>query len=373
MFQAKFYRFAVFVLLSAWLAVALWVADRNVREAASLNTAASPQTLATQSSDATAHISAGVPKSTGANADASESSPGLFVATIRRPDGPPRIDSGVVDPQGRSGTVACSTCHSVREPNFANRTPGDLDQFHQGMAFSHGSTTCYSCHNPEDTDTLRLADSTKVDYVDVMTLCAQCHGPQWRDYQHGVHGGMNGYWDLTRGPQTRNNCIDCHDPHVPAFPKMQPTFKPRDRFLSPPADKDHGKTDGAAESPIGSRSPRRLPPRGLGSDGVRFVGGSTPLDQCFAANPPLLQKSFRPVCSENTRSRALPGNALHPRLCLHCLVSVDGVCKVAGSKAQGSWAEQGNQETDEPRLVTRHSSEAFVMIGGGFSSLRWFG
>ncbi|WP_372724465.1 hypothetical protein, partial [Novipirellula sp.] len=165
----------------------------------------------------------------------------------RRPDGPPRIDSGVVDPQGRSGTIACSTCHSVREPNFANRSPADLDQFHQGMTFSHGSTTCYSCHHPDDADSLRLADSTKVQYVDVMTLCAQCHGPQYRDYQHGAHGGMNGYWDLTRGPQTRNNCIDCHDPHVPAFPQMQPTFKPRDRFLSPPADDAHGA---AVENPV---------------------------------------------------------------------------------------------------------------------------
>ncbi|MFT7633353.1 MAG: formate-dependent nitrite reductase cytochrome c552 subunit, partial [Mariniblastus sp.] len=74
-------------------------------------------------------------------------------------------------------------------------------------------------------------DGTKVEFTDVMTLCAQCHGPQMTDYEHGAHGGMNGHWDLNRGPQTKNNCVDCHQPHAPKFPKMQPTFKPRDRFL----------------------------------------------------------------------------------------------------------------------------------------------
>ncbi len=156
-----------------------------------------------------------------------------FSVTVRRPVGPPSIELTTADPQGRVGAIACTTCHSVREPNFENRTPADLDEFHLKMPMLHGSLACYSCHNPDDTDTLRLADSTAVEYPDVMTLCAQCHGSQARDYQHGVHGGMNGYWDLSRGPRTRNNCIDCHDPHVPKFPSMQPTFKPRDRFLEP--------------------------------------------------------------------------------------------------------------------------------------------
>ena len=95
----------------------------------------------------------------------------------------------------------------------------------------HGDLSCLSCHNPDDYGTLRLADQRAVLYRDVMTLCAQCHGPQYRDYLHGAHGGMNGYWDLTKGPRTRNSCIHCHDPHAPAFPSMRPTFKPRDRFL----------------------------------------------------------------------------------------------------------------------------------------------
>jgi hypothetical protein len=40
---------------------------------------------------------------------------------------------------------------------------------------------------------------------------------------------MNGHWDLTRGGRTRNTCINCHDPHAPAFPLVMPVLPPRDR------------------------------------------------------------------------------------------------------------------------------------------------
>lgn len=156
-----------------------------------------------------------------------------FAATVRQPAGPPRVEVEQVDPQGRVGSVACSTCHSVRPADSTNYRPGDFDEFHLGMQFDHGKITCYACHNPSHMDTLRLADGSAVEYRDVMNLCSQCHGAQADAFAHGAHGGMNGFWDLTRGPQQRNNCIDCHDPHAPSFPKMIPTFKPRDRFLEP--------------------------------------------------------------------------------------------------------------------------------------------
>jgi len=106
------------------------------------------------------------------------------------------------------------------------------------MTFNHGKITCYACHTPDGSDTLRLADGRLLGYENVMTLCTQCHGPQMTAYAHGAHGGMNGHWDLTRGPQMKNNCIDCHDPHAPSYPKMIVGFKPKDRFNKPASD-DH--------------------------------------------------------------------------------------------------------------------------------------
>ncbi|WP_037253502.1 cytochrome c3 family protein [Rhodopirellula europaea] len=159
---------------------------------------------------------------------------------IRKPSGPPRIELAGMDPQGRTGSVACSTCHAVRKPNLENVSAATLDEFHQGMTFNHGKIACYACHNPDDSDALRLADGKSVAYENVMTLCSQCHSKQAESFAHGAHGGMNGHWDLSRGPQMKNNCIDCHDPHAPAYPKMVVGFKPKDRFNAPLDDhQDH--------------------------------------------------------------------------------------------------------------------------------------
>ncbi len=157
---------------------------------------------------------------------------------IRQPSGPPQIELTGTDPQGRTGSVACSTCHSVRKPNLENKTAATLDEFHQGMTFNHGNIACYACHNPDESDALRLADGSSVAYASVMTLCSQCHSSQAESFAHGAHGGMNGYWDLSRGPQMKNNCVDCHDPHAPSYPKMIVGFKPKDRFNEPSTD-DH--------------------------------------------------------------------------------------------------------------------------------------
>ena len=108
-----------------------------------------------------------------------------------------------------------------------------LDLFHQGLTVHHGTNACVSCHNPTNYDQLHLADNRAVEFVDVVTLCAQCHGTQYRSYQHGAHGGMTGYWDLTRGPRQRNGCTSCHDPHAPKYQGAIPMPPPRDRFQTP--------------------------------------------------------------------------------------------------------------------------------------------
>lgn len=67
--------------------------------------------------------------------------------------------------------------------------------------------------------------------TEAITLCSQCHGPQRTSFDRGVHGGMTGHWDLSRGPRERNNCVDCHDPHAPKFVGGAPVHLPRDRFF----------------------------------------------------------------------------------------------------------------------------------------------
>jgi formate-dependent nitrite reductase cytochrome c552 subunit len=165
----------------------------------------------------------------------------LHSVVIRKPTGPPKVKLASTDPQQRTAEVACSTCHSIRPPNLENRSSSTLDEFHQGFEFTHGQLACYSCHNPSNSDSLRLADGSEVAYTEVLTLCSQCHSKQAESFAHGAHGGMNGHWDLSRGPQTKNNCIDCHDPHSPKYPQMVVTFKPKDRFNSAEDSHAHPK------------------------------------------------------------------------------------------------------------------------------------
>jgi len=167
------------------------------------------------------------------NRFASQSTGSTFAIHIRPGPPVPTVKLAPNRPDGMPVSASCGTCHATRKVDRTNRFSTDLTDFHQQIKVQHGALTCLSCHNENNYDQLKLADATAVEYPDVMQLCAQCHGPQMTDFQHGAHGGMTGHWDLSRGPRERNNCVDCHHPHEPAFPAMQPTFKPIDRFLSP--------------------------------------------------------------------------------------------------------------------------------------------
>lgn len=142
------------------------------------------------------------------------------------------VDTTERDIHGTPTGVACVTCHGPASKDRIVDGAGAPETFHTGVDLVHGSLTCNHCHDPNDRSLLRLADGANIELYAVISLCAQCHGPQYRDYQHGAHGGMTGYWDLRQGPRDRNNCVDCHAPHTPAFEGMHPVLPPADRFLS---------------------------------------------------------------------------------------------------------------------------------------------
>lgn len=160
----------------------------------------------------------------------STAAPTNFPVVIRQPSAP-RVFTGLTNYAGQPVTASCASCHATTKSNPQLRDAADLQQFHQGLKYNHGALSCVSCHNDKNYNTLKLADGTSVEFPNVMQLCAQCHGPQARDYRNGSHGGMNGHWDLSKGPRTRNNCTDCHDPHAPQYPVVMPVFQPRDRGI----------------------------------------------------------------------------------------------------------------------------------------------
>jgi hypothetical protein len=195
------------------------------------------------------HHVLGAEEELGATSSVKESSPPAMTASktlhpviIREPRGTPTVNSGMVDAYGNEVGIACVTCHATATPNPQINRGDQLLKFHQGLHFAHGNITCLSCHNAEDYNSLRLADSRRVEFKEVMQLCGQCHGHQLESYKHGAHGGMNGHWDLTRGSRTRNTCTNCHDPHAPKFPLVQPIFPPRDRISVPLPERPVKKT-----------------------------------------------------------------------------------------------------------------------------------
>jgi len=174
--------------------------------------------------------------------------------TLQTPPGPPTypvviaesenltsIETDAPSPQGGKARVRCETCHAQIDVGTPATAPDELVAFHRGFTFNHGDLECASCHQTNEPLSLRLATGRSIPMEDAMTLCSQCHGPTRRSYDEGSHGGMNGYWDLSRGPRLRNQCVHCHDPHAPALPQVVPVLPPRDRgeLPDPHASKEH--------------------------------------------------------------------------------------------------------------------------------------
>jgi hypothetical protein len=152
----------------------------------------------------------------------------LHPVTIHQPTTLGVVDTSILDVNGTPVGVACETCHGPAADPIV--VPGDNpEDFHASVTVTHGEQPCFACHDREDRSRLKLADGKTLAMAEAMDLCAQCHGPQLRDYRAGSHGGMTGYWDLRQGPRERNHCIDCHSAHQPACQGGMPVPAPNDR------------------------------------------------------------------------------------------------------------------------------------------------
>lgn len=119
----------------------------------------------------------------------------------------------------------CIECHSWQE---RNPDPREFIGEHSLMNLEHGSVkSCFTCHHEAEYD--QLVDPQgggPLAYNQHVKLCARCHGPIFSDWKNGAHGRRAGYWDKSAGPQTKTDCIICHDPHQPAFKPIAPLPPP---------------------------------------------------------------------------------------------------------------------------------------------------
>jgi len=149
---------------------------------------------------------------------------------------PPRKTVGL-DLVKAGWTYNCMECHKLFPARWHyNDRPFNE---HKNIQLDHGNNRfCLNCHHPTNRNAWVDYDGTEIAQADVVMLCAKCHGTIYRDWEVGVHGRQNGYWNVSLGEKTRLRCIQCHDPHSPKYKAMKPLAPLRypARAAKPPAE-----------------------------------------------------------------------------------------------------------------------------------------
>ena len=144
-------------------------------------------------------------------------------------------------PQAYEDYYPCSDCHADMEVNLQRR---ELEEMHDDIQLNHGPEDrwCFDCHDPDDRDSLRLANGTMISFEDSYRLCGQCHGTIYRDWREGIHGRREGYWN---GAKSYQLCAHCHNPHAPRYQPIEPLPPPvRPQFLAASLEEVDEQTTG---------------------------------------------------------------------------------------------------------------------------------
>ena len=133
--------------------------------------------------------------------------------------------------------LQCQECHKLFESERDVRAK--LSQ-HENIKLNHGMNSwCFNCHSIENRNKLILNEELEIGFDQSEELCAKCHGTVFRDWEKGMHGRTNGYWDKSAGEQIRLKCTECHDPHSPAFPSYVPLPGPNTLRMGEPNTAPH--------------------------------------------------------------------------------------------------------------------------------------
>lgn len=152
---------------------------------------------------------------------------------------PPRQTVGL-DLVKNGWTYNCMECHKLIPARWHYDRP--LNE-HKDIKLEHGNNRfCLNCHHPANRNAFVDYDGAEIAQADVVKLCAKCHGTTYRDWEAGVHGRQNGYWNARLGDKSKLRCIQCHDPHNPKFKAMKPLAPLRypARAANPPAENKSG-------------------------------------------------------------------------------------------------------------------------------------
>ncbi len=117
----------------------------------------------------------------------------------------------------------CTNCHNDELKKLkANNKVGEKNA-HWNIQIVHASDKtmdCMTCHSETNLDVLNSITQTEIDFNESYKSCAQCHSTQYKEWQGGAHGKRVGGWVP---PRIAKTCVECHDPHKPAFESRWPS------------------------------------------------------------------------------------------------------------------------------------------------------
>ena len=115
----------------------------------------------------------------------------------------------------------CSNCHT-QPLNELKAETGKDKKAHWNIKLAHASADvqeCTTCHDQDNLDQLTTIAGNPLSIDHSYELCAQCHFKQKADWLGGAHGKRLGGW---APPKAIMTCVDCHNPHAPAFASRWP-------------------------------------------------------------------------------------------------------------------------------------------------------
>lgn len=122
--------------------------------------------------------------------------------------------------KGQVRSYSCTECHNTSLEELKMGSGGK--RAHWDIKMNHAQAeimNCATCHNPENMNTYSSLAGKELDFNLSHKLCAQCHTTQFKDWAGGAHGKKISGWEPPRASMT---CVNCHNPHQPAFDSRWP-------------------------------------------------------------------------------------------------------------------------------------------------------
>lgn len=116
----------------------------------------------------------------------------------------------------------CSNCHTQSLSELQKNTSSESQKAHWDIKLKHAGQDvmdCNTCHNTNNLDQLVTLTGQALDIDHSYQQCGQCHSQQKKDWIGGAHGKRIGGW---APPRVVNTCVNCHNPHDPAFKTRWP-------------------------------------------------------------------------------------------------------------------------------------------------------